>query len=459
MISKVIKLLQIGLVLLPFVGVAQQPDVVVSYGDNSIKMSDKFTIQLIIRDKEYNVSDFPNIDGFTKGGRSVAHTAFKEGTKRGLQHAVTQSYLPKAVGVYKLSPFSLKVNDKDIELDGQTIRVVSDANGNSLTKESTENEMLDLNIEVKEDALLALNISEEKVVVGEGFRVVVAFYVSDLNTAGWDFPKDLNTQVDKIAQTIKPINCLENRLEITNISAQRTIIKGKKFTEYKIFEAIYYPLNENAISFPAVQLSMLRLDTKKVGQEKRIFSSKPDAVVVNPLPEHPLKEKVAVGNFYLREWLNDAKVSTGNTFTYQFRIVGEGNFTTVNLPTPENDQRFDFYPPEIKSNVGEGRLSGERSFKFAIFPKDSGTIALKDYFQWVFFNTKKGSYDTLKSNVTVKIEGGKIKTSTQNDKDIYAGLENVDSSIVPINYRTIVKNITNVLVIGMIIGSLYMLKR
>lgn len=442
---------RIGLLLLPFIAFGQQPEVTVTYGGNTIDVSEKFTIKIVIRAKEYEVTDFPEINGLGRSGRSVAHITYRENGSRGIQHTITQSYVPKKPGTFKLAPSTLTVNGKPINLPAETIRVTTEPSVDVDEGVST--------INIREDALVALTVRKDSVFVGEGFRVTVSFFVSDINTAGWDFPPDLNAQVDKIAQQIKPGNCLESRLEITSVKAERTVVKGKQYSQYKVFEAVYYPLNDKPITIPPVTLTMLREGDDTIGEEKRSFKTEPARLTIKPLPDHPLKDKVAVGNFSMREWLNKSTVETGTSFTYQFRIAGEGNFTTVNLISPENDERFDFYPPEVKGNDREGMLQGDREFQYTIFPKEPGEIALKDYFKFIFFNVQKSQYDTLSATVTVDVSGKKITSAQLKTNDIYAGLENVDASDVPINYRTVLKNLANALVIGMLIALVFMFKR
>jgi hypothetical protein len=93
-----------------------------------------------------------------------------------------------------------------------------------------------------------------------------------------------------------------------------------------------------------------------------------------------------------------------------------------------------------------------------IFPKDSGKIALNDYFKFIFFNVNKAAYDTLSSDVTLSVSGDKITSTSRKKNDIYAGLEGINSGDIPINYRIILKNIANVLIVSMIIALLFMMK-
>ncbi len=182
--------LLMALLQLPFLGWSQQGDATVSYGKTTIKLDEKFTIKVVIRAKNYDVSDFPQIEGFSKSGRSVAHISVKKGGYRGVEHTITQSYLPKKIGTFKLSPTSITINGQERTLPGEIISVSSQKNNEIYLAESLQTEIID--IDEKEDAQLLLNTFKDSIFVGQGIKVTVGFYVSDLNTVGWDFPTDLS---------------------------------------------------------------------------------------------------------------------------------------------------------------------------------------------------------------------------------------------------------------------------
>ncbi len=102
------------------------------------------------------------------------------------------------------------------------------------------------------------------------------------------------------------------------------------------------------IIFPSVTLEML-VGSGKAGDGKvlKSFRSKVVKVTVKPLPPHPLKDQVAVGQYKLFERLSSALVYPGESIRYLFRIEGKGNIAAI--PTPEiiANSSFDFYPPDI----------------------------------------------------------------------------------------------------------------
>ncbi len=421
-----------------------QEDVKIELSKKNILLEENFTIKVFIRNTDKSaMSAFPELPNFTKGARQ------KVFSKNPLGYTITQNYTPSREGNFKIPSFTLTVNSKEYTTESFTIVVNSPADDADESNESISPE------KAKNNAFLAMNVSKNKVYVGEGFKVSLAFYVAENNTLKMDFADDLNAQVDAISKKIKSPDCLEQRILISDLKGMPTIINGKKYLSYQFFEANYFPLNNKSINIPAVELRMIQ--TIKNAKESIVFKDTPQTISVLDLPEHPLKDKVSSGNFSLVEQIETRKINTGKSFSYLFKIVGDGNFSTVNVTSPTNDSFFDFYPPEIKENHPNGQPSKEKLFRYRILPKDSGQYQFDKYFFWVFFNTKKEQYDTLKSALKIKVLGKTIASKeTDASNDIFAGIDKLDTSRTETNYQEVLKNISNLLIICMLIGSLYL---
>lgn len=421
-----------------------QEDVKIELSKKNILLEENFTIKVFIRNTDKSaMSAFPELPNFTKGARQ------KVFSKNPLGYTITQNYTPIREGNFKIPSFTLTVNSKEYTTESFTIVVNSPVDDADESNESISPE------KAKNNAFLAMNVSKNKVYVGEGFKVSLAFYVAENNTLKMDFADDLNAQVDAISKKIKSPDCLEQRILISDLKGMPTIINGKKYLSYQFFEANYFPLNNKSINIPAVELRMIQ--TIKNAKESIIFKDTPQTISVLDLPEHPLKDKVSSGNFSLVEQIETRKINTGKSFSYLFKIVGDGNFSTVNVTSPTNDSFFDFYPPEIKENHPNGQPSKEKLFRYRILPKDSGQYQFDKYFFWVFFNTKKEQYDTLKSALKIKVLGKTIANKeTDASNDIFAGIDKLDTSRTETNYQEVLKNISNLLIICMLIGSLYL---
>jgi hypothetical protein len=433
---------------------SQEEEVKIEFGKKNILLEENFVINVSIKNSDkWNVSAFPTIQGFTKGAKQISHPKNAVSGQKILTHIVTQTYTPSKDGTFKIASFNLTVNGK--EYSSETTNIVVSAPKDETETPNTETILAE---NTKNSAFLAMNVDKSKVYVGEGFSIFLAFYLPENNTTDIAFSDDLNAQVDAIAKKIKSADCLEERAAITDLKGTPTTLNGKKYLSYKFFEALYFPLNNKSINIPAVDFKMVQTNKKTGLKEPVIFSDKPFTVNVLELPEHPLKDKVTAGNFSLVEKLETRKLNTGKSFNYVFKIVGDGNFSTININSPLDDSFFDFYPPDIRENHANGQATKEKEFRYRIIPKDSGQYQLNKYFYWVFFNTKKGQYDTLQSGIKIKVLGKTIADkNTDASEDIFAGLDKLDTSIAQTNYQEVVKNISNLLIVLMLVGSLYLI--
>lgn len=430
----------------------QEEEVKIEFSKKNILLEENLTVSVSIKNSDkWVVSPFPTIQGFTKGAKQIAHLKNTVGGQKVLTHIISQTYTPTKEGTFKITPFELSVNGKLYSSEATSITVTAPKEEENAPVETISPE------NAKNDAFLAMTVDKSQVYVGEGFRVFLALYLAENRTSEIAFSDNLNAQVEAISKKIKSPDCLEERVNITSLNGVSTNINGKKYLVYKFFEALYFPLNNKPINIPSVNFEMTQVNKKTSQKEPVIFTDKPFTVKVLDLPEHPLKDKVTAGNFSLVEQLETRKINTGKSFNYIFKIVGDGNFSTINIAPPTDDSFFDFYPPNIRDNHSNGQPSKEKEFRYRIIPKDSGQYQLEKYFYWVFFNTRKGQYDTLKSGISIKVLGKTIADkSTDTSEDIFAGIDKLDTSIIETNYQEVIKNISNLLIICMLMGGLYL---
>lgn len=379
--------------------------------------------------------NFPDIDGFRKRGTSTqSQTSIVNGQISSSQ-SIVMTYMPAQQGTFTLPAFKMKINGQSISSPGKKIKV-----GPPVQVRSTDpfRSFFDRDpasdprgetefVDVKEDALLALSTSKDEVYVGEGFTTTLSFLVADNNRAPMQF-YELGKQLSDILKKLKPSSCWEENFNIENIEGEPIDINGKGYTQYKIYQATYYPLNAEAIRFPSVGLEMIKFKVAKnpsfFGQNRKedfkTFYSKSKTVRVKELPPHPMKDAVAIGVYRLDERIGATDLETGQSVGYEFNIFGEGNISSVEKPIIKKDNVFEFYEPNIKQNINRenGRVTGTKSFSYFMIPKEPGTYNLGDYFQWVFFNPTSKKYDTLRSNQQVTVIGESQRNQAIESTDV-----------------------------------------
>lgn len=438
--------------LVGFPGALLSQNIDIQLGPDEIGENQAWTITVTVRnDRLKNYDNFPDIEGLRKRGTSTqSQTSIVNGQISSSQ-SVVMTYLATKQGVFTLHPFKMKINDEIISSEGKKITVGAprqiqqrdpfrslfdrDPADNFFGRGETEF------VDVKEDALLALTSNKNEVYVGEGFTTTLSFLVADNNRAPMQF-HDLGKQLSDILKKLRPSTCWEENFNIENIEGESIQISGKSYTQYKIYQATFYPLNTQPINFPSVGLEMIKFKVAKnpsfFGQNRqedyKTFYSAPKKVTVKELPPHPQKESVAVGNYKLDEKLQSMNLRTGQSASFDFNIYGEGNISSIEKPQIKKDNNFDFYEPNMKQNIKRenGRVVGTKSFSYYLIPKEPGTYDLGDYFEWVYFNPTLKKYDTLKSRYTVSVTGESQKNQSIESRDqglFYDRINSVDNTL------------------------------
>ncbi|MCU0470203.1 MAG: BatD family protein [Arcicella sp.] len=454
-------------------------------GEKNISLDDPFIVTVVVKFLGESPSPeckFPDLPNFSKRGFSKSTARSFVSGQPVVTCTITQNYAPKKEGSLKVPAFKVNVNGEDLKSEAFTVKVTKPsadkketnnpeaAGAKTPDNQDNKEDFTDFiegnnaelaNINTKEDAFLALNASKTNPYVGEGFTVTLAFYVADNNTADIQFDHN-EIQIPEITKKIKPENCWEETFGITETQQSQVTINGKKYVQYKFYQATFYPLNTKAIVFPSVSLRLLKNTLEKNGAKKAgftSFASRAFTIKAKELPPHPLKNEVSVGQFTWRENLNKNKINTGKSVEYRLQITGDGY--NIKLPQVKNDSIFDFFPPvaEELSDPQSGKIIMTKSFTFQIIPKRAGNFALDKYFQWIYFNVKTARYDTLKSTLTLTVSGQTIQTADTPTEQLsaYDGLALTDSSEEVSNFKKILKDEANILIVIMLIGMIYIL--
>jgi hypothetical protein len=459
-------------------GCLQAQNVQITLGPDEIGENQAWTITITAEnDRLKSYDNFPDIEGFRKRGTSTQSTTNIVNGQVSSSQSVIMTYLPLRQGTVTIPSFTLKVNDKPISVTGKKVRVGApvqqqrdpfrsffdrDPADDFFGRGETEF------VDIKDDAFLAFTTSKDEVYTGEGFNATLSFFVSEDNRAPLQF-HDLGKQLTEILKKVKPNNCWEENFNIENIEGESVRIGGKDFTQYKIYQATYYPLNAESIVFPRVGLEMIKYKVAKnpsfFGQNRqedfKTFYSQPKTVRVKQLPPHPLRETVAVGNYQLYEHMPATDIETGKSAAYVFNIFGEGNVSAIEKPIVNNDNTFEFYEPNVRQDINRenGRVTGTKSFNYFLIPKEPGQYNLGKYFQWVFFNTDKKRYDTLKSKLTVYVTGESKKNEAIQANDagaFYDKIETAGNTLQPVEDDDWIKTAFSIFTVILLGASAYL---
>lgn len=468
--------------LLSNLGAWSQENIQIVLGPDEIGENQAWTITVTVNNARLkSYENFPEIEGFRKRGTSTqSQTSIVNGQMSSSQ-SIIMTYLPTRQGTFTIPAFKMKVNDQILSVSGKKVKVgpaVQNQQSDPFRSFFDRDPMDDFFsrgetefVDIKEDALFALTTSKDEVYVGEGFTTTLSFLVADNNRAPMQF-HDLGKQLADILKNLKPANCWEENFNIENIEGEHIEISGKGYTQYKIYQAAYYPLNALPVVFPSVGLEMIKFKVAKnpsfFGQNRqedfKTFYSKAKTIKVKELPPHPLKDAVAVGDYRLDEKIASTDLQTGQSVAYEFRVFGEGNISGVEKPTLRKDNIFDFYEPNIRQNISRerNRVAGTKSFNYFMIPKEPGTYALGDYFHWVFFNPNTKKYDTLKSNYVLNVSGESQKNQFIESTDLgsfYDRMDATDNTLRSSPTNDWVKVALNAFIVTLLAASGYLIFR
>ncbi len=424
-------------------------------GANSISQNQLFTIGATITNGEFQkVPNFPNINGFQKAGISTGKQFSFGSNGRTQSVTYTQNYQPTKQGKFKLPPFKMVINGKQIASNGTTITV-----GAPKQQQRSNDPFADFRrmfnrqpnsgpqeyVDVKDDAFFAITPNKYEIYEGEGVTITAALYVSTANKAR--LSADVVPQMGEINKKLEPKHVLEEKTPIEDLNPTPIKINGKDYHRTLLFQSTYFPLTDEDIKIPSYTFKAYKeLRAKNpsffgnnVKREEVSYFSRAKTVKVNPLPAHPLKDQVAVGDFELRESLDKTTCETGNSLNYKFIIQGVGNVMAISPPiVPENDT-IQVYPPNSTQRISTngGQVYGKETYEYYLIPNEPGTIDLGDYFEWIYFNPRKKAYDTLRAQKSFTATGESKKDASIMARDLGSYYDRIDGeSTEPIDLRS-----------------------
>ncbi|MEO1050468.1 MAG: BatD family protein [Bacteroidota bacterium] len=461
----------------------QAQEIEIELGPDEIAENQSFTITITVSNNRLKSYDnFPDIQGFRKRGTSSSSSTNIFNGQISSTQSVTMTYTPDKQGTYVIKPFSITVNGQKISSPGKRVRV-----GPPIERRQRRDPLDFFSrdsfhdpfgrkrettfVDIKEDAFLALTTDQKEIYVGEGVTTTLAFYVADNNRAPLQF-FELGKQLSDILKKVRPANCWEENFNIENINGEPVTINNKQYTQFKIYQATFYPFNNEDLTFPSVGLEMIKYKVAKnpsfFGQNRKedfkTFYSRARKVKVKDLPPHPLRDVVAVGDYRLDEEISTNEIQTGESVAYDFNIYGEGNISAIEKPKLDSDKDFDFYDPDVsqKINRRNDHVTGYKSFEFYAIPKEPGEYNFGDYFQWIFFNPKTAKYDTLKSEQKLLVRGESKKNENISSSDVgsfYDRMDAEDNRLASIHGYEWTKIAINIFILILLAASAFVIFR
>lgn len=454
-------------------------EVTIELGPDEVALNETFNIKVTVSNEKIKSYDqFPEIPGFQKQGISQSSSMNIVNGQMSSTNSVIQYYKPLKQGQYNLDNFTMNVNGSAVSSPGKTIAVTDPRQSQRSRGSDPFDDFFGSReepefVEVEDDAFFSLSVDKDEVYVGEGFNVSLAFYMSEDNQAPFNFHEP-GRQLERIVKKIKPVNAWEENFNITNIQPERVEINGKSWTRFRVYQSTFYPFSEGTIHIPSVSWEMIKYRVAKnpsfFGSNRqedfKTFYSSEKTIGVKPLPPHPLRNEVSVGDYALRENFEEAEVATGEGVTYSFGIVGEGNINSIQPPRRIADQKLNAFDPNERQEInrGRGKVTGSKEYNYYLTINEAGRIELGDYFEWVFFNPSLEKYDTLRPKAVLNVVGeSKVNQAISSSRlgGIYDLIDVEDNRLINQRNKHYFSALINILLLGAVIllGILIFKKR
>ncbi|GEO02342.1 hypothetical protein AAE02nite_00060 [Adhaeribacter aerolatus] len=448
-------------------------EIVIVLGPNKIPINEYYTISVTLRNQPlHNLGDFPEIEGFKKSTRTNTTSRIGLGNKTIIEQTITQNYAALEEGKFTLKPFAITVNGKRMQAKGTTITILPMATeveetGPPPGKDAPIVIGPPVSKPLESQSFLSLETDKENIYVGEGLYVRLAFYLHEPEQGILNF-HDFAQQYPEFIKKLRQQNAWEEAFEPTaEIKPDTVIIREKTFLKFNLFRKLLYPLSPNPIAFPAVTLTMSQQPEPAAFAAPAeptnliTFTSRPKTVAVKALPPHPLRDVVPVGQYKLKESLNRRTFRTGQSFSYQFEVEGQGNLGAILPPTPPPMSGLEIYPPETKviRTKTAAVQEGAKNFRYNLLARQPGSYNLGTLFWLVYFDPVKSRYDTLRSELAVAVKGAENQLGDYRPEasdPFYKLIGEEENNLISLNQFNEIKLYTNVVILFLLCISLFL---
>lgn len=394
----------------------------VSFKCNTLKLykNDFFSISITFSKdakkeyKNYKSYNFPDIANMVK-----SHTYFNEKEDGEKTFAIVQWYEPLKAGTMYIPAISVQTKNKLFTNPAFTI-VISNTSSEKpieppleawLGKTKMQSETPDLEWH--------LSVNTHEVYPTQPIHMEGYILLPVSQTVPFTFV-DGHEQKESIKKKIKNSNCLIQEKSNSSEFKTDTVRVGKeKYIKLTVIDQFVFPQKSGDIVFPETEWYVYGykkgIHDEGIARlpEKYVIKDKSFAIKVKALPNQSSVKIMPVGNFYIKDYLEEKRIRNGQA-TY-LTIVLEGNSDPASIGKLEfTSSDIELMGEEIVSqkeieNGDQWKIRKE--FKFQINPLRSGQYQMSDAFRYVYFNPGKNKFDTLYPRSSLNVYGERVSES------------------------------------------------
>lgn len=365
---------------------------------NTISSNEPFIITITFASsfkKEFKVAQniiFPDIPDLIKG--QTAYSDEKE-------FKISQWYWPRKPGVYTIPAIKFIIRDYEVSMPQKNLTVKAGKSSFSYTPAAVDAPWE----ERQPDLELLLTYPKTPLHERELFELELSLLVPVNNQAEWTFI-DVQEQIQHINKQIGATGLLIQSEFNKNIPFDTLEKNRVKYYKYTIYKGHSLSIDTTQTKIPALSFQYVCYQTqteekgllnKKVQVNRKAvikeLKSKPVTLTLQPLPEHPLRNDMAVGAFHVRSSPIAIQQRTKG-FNFSFDIEGPKYLISIHEPWIINSIPG-LHISLLKRTV-QNTASGQRShFEYFIHSDSPKKLNIKNSIFWVYYDPVKLRYDTL----------------------------------------------------------------
>lgn len=209
------------------------------------------------------------------------------------------------------------------------------------------------------------------------------------------------------------------------------VVNGKRYAYIDVQKVILFPQKSGKSEITPIEMeAVIQQQSKRKARSlyEELFGmnvsvnevpiklkSKPLLIKVNDFPANsPDGFGGVVGNFTIESSIDKQELNVDEPISLTIKIVGKGNFQSIEPPVFGLSEDIESYEPEAKENASVTGVSvgGTKQFNYMIVPRQPGTYTIPAS-EMICFNPETKKYYTLKTKEYIlKVKGIASKPSS-----------------------------------------------
>ena len=359
----------------------------------------------------------PDFNGFDVGGYSN-YSSYQQSTTYRNGKRVTETIqstnwivtlVAKTNGTFTIEPATaINKNGKNYKSNSLTIVVGNGQNSDNNIADNKDNSNESDNI--KNPSMLFINAYADRNEAYIGEQIILTSKLfsryGNLSVETLEFPdfsgfwnNDIETSQSRPKEVV-----------LNNVSYATILIHKKVLIPQKIGKIFIEPYEAKCILYNSWRM---RTGTKMAYSSKLEFNIKP-----LPKTNKPTDFSGAVGQFSMKDEINNSEISVNETVGLKITISGTGNFQLFDTPlinSPNSFEQLDSEPVE-KNNYSAktSGITGSKTIEYNYIARAPGNFSIPPI-KFSYFDPKKEKYYILTTkNYKIKVIGNKDSLDNQN---------------------------------------------